>query len=164
MISEGRINENLKDIIHGTIDKACELIREYNDLSDDLFANVIASICDVSVEDLMTDSGHLRNSHARWFYWFAYRYMTNESYGSIAEKTRKRRLFTESCVGICVAKMSMMIEQEPMWGKRWVIAKRIIKSIQSCECSIGDETPTTITLKVTYPKGVIVKVQSSNEK
>ena len=159
MINEEKEVNHLKDIELSVVDEVCDRLRIYSRYTGSYLANIIAALCDVDKDEMLSDTKHLYNSHARWFYWFAYRYMTNESYDSIAKRCENYRKFTESCVGICVAKMSMMVEQEPMWKKRWVITKRIIKSI----LDDGDDQPSKLTLKVIPPKGVTVEILKSKK-
>lgn len=157
MISDSEITTRLDDIDHNTIDKVCDLLRQYNTSTQMYFADMVASVCDVNTNDMLVDTKHLHNSHARWFFWYAYRYMTNENYDCIALLTKKHRRFSQSCVGMCVGKMSVMIEKMPIWNKRWTIIKRIIKTINNHYTK--DNIQETITLKVQPPKGVDVKLQ-----
>jgi hypothetical protein len=120
---------------------------------------MVASVCDVDVDEMLTDTKHLQNSHARWFFWFAYRYMTNENYDSIARKTGTKRKFTVGSIGYCISKMSMMVESEPIWVKRWTIIKRVIKAILDNGGDNIGARQETLTFKVQPPKGIDVKLQ-----
>lgn len=154
MKTDEQIKDELKRIDTHVIQSVCNILRQYNKETRDYLADVVAAVCDVTLEDLMTDTKHLHNSHARWFFWYAYRYMTNESYSSIAKRTSSWRKFTESCVGICVGKMSMMIDNEPIWKKRWVIVKRIIKQSYNL---IEDEAQEPI--KIIVPQNANVELK-----
>jgi hypothetical protein len=85
--------------------------------------------------------------------------MTNENYDSIARKTGTKRKFTVGSIGYCISKMSMMVESEPIWVKRWTIIKRVIKAILESDNDMNKEVTETLTLKVQPPKGVDVKLQ-----
>ena len=159
MKSDNDIAQDLKDIDQQTVDVVCDLLRQYSIKTSMYLANMVASMCDVDVDEMLTDTKHLQNSDARWFFWLAYRYMTNENYDSIARKTGTKRKFTVGIIGYCISKMSMMVESEPIWVKRWTIIKRVIKAILDNGSLTTDKLPTTITLKVVPPSGVNVKLQ-----
>ena len=86
MKSDNDIAQDLKDIDQQTVDVVCDLLRQYSIKTSMYLANMVASVCDVDVDEMLTDTKHLQNSHARWFFWLAYRYMTNENYDSIARR------------------------------------------------------------------------------
>ena len=159
MKSDIEIVNDLKEIDVNTVEAACELLRQYSVQTCMYLANMVAALCNVDLDDMLTDSKHLQNSHARWFFWYAYRYMTKENYDSIARKTGTKRLFTVGNVGYCVSKMSMMVEQEPIWIKRWTVIKRVIKAILDTDDNCADAPIGTLTFKVQPPKGIDVKVQ-----
>ena len=92
-------------------------------------ADTVAALCDVDVETMLTDCDKIYISQARSLYWYAYRYMTNESYEKIVDATARiyGKRFTIGGIANAVTKMSSLIESEPLWKKRWTIIKRIIK-------------------------------------
>lgn len=155
MESDEKVRESLREIDEATIQKACDILRSYDTQTREYLARIVASVCSCDESKILYDTSNLNNSHARWLYWYAYRYMTNDSYKAIAMKSNNGRKFTESCVGICVAKMTMMIESEPIWKKRWLIVKRVIKAILNSDES---EKRETLTLRVISPKGVNVEL------
>lgn len=159
MKSDNDIAQDLKDIDQQTVDVVCDLLRQYSTNTSMYLANMVASVCDVDVDEMLTDTKHLQNSHARWFFWFAYRYMTNENYDSIARKTGTKRKFTVGSIGYCISKMSMMVESEPIWVKRWTIIKRVIKAILDNGGDNIGARQETLTFKVQPPKGIDVKLQ-----
>jgi len=159
MKSDNDIAQDLKDIDQQTVDVVCDLLRQYSTKTSMYLANMVASVCDVDVNEMLTDTKHLQNSHARWFFWFAYRYMTNENYDSIARKTGTKRKFTVGSIGYCISKMSMMVESEPIWVKRWTIIKRVIKAILDNGGDNIGARQETLTFKVQPPKGIDVKLQ-----
>lgn len=159
MKSDNDIAQDLKEIDQQTIDVVCDLLRQYSIKTSMYLAKMVASVCDVDVDKMLTDTKHLQHSHARWLFWLAYRYMTKENYDSIASKTGTKRKFTVGSIGYCISKMSMMVESEPIWVKRWIIIKRVIKAILDNDSLTIDKLPTTITLKVLPPKGVDVTLQ-----
>lgn len=77
MKSDNDIAQDLKDIDQQTVDFVCDLLRQYSTKTSMYLANMVASVCDVDVDEMLTDTKHLQNSNARWFFWLAYRYITN---------------------------------------------------------------------------------------
>lgn len=160
-MNNDEIRDRMQAIGDETINKACDLLRGYNQKCNAFLAEIVASVCDISVQDLMCDTKHIQHSHARWLYWYAYRYMTNESYKTIAKKHAPYKVFTEGGIGISVARMNMMIDQVPIWKKRWLIVKNIIRAIQD-DVNLNSDT-TTLTLNVVPPKGIDVKINLNNK-
>lgn len=146
------------EIENDTIREVCILLRNQELKQREYLANVVASICGVDVNDMLTNTRHLHMSQSRWLYWYAYRYMTNESYDSISEKSKMYRRFAASCVGDSIAKMSMMIHDNGIWSKRWKMIKGIIKGFLDENGNVCVELPQVVTIEVKAPKGVEVKL------
>ena len=165
MKTDEEIKNDVRNIEKDTLVEAFNLLRKYNSSNDEYLAEAVASACDVDIEEMMSDTKHLTNSHARWLYWYAYRYSTNASYYDIAKRGEKYRLFTESCVGICVSKMAMMIDNEPIWKKRWTIVKHVIKTISSVSMTQIPlfQEQTVVKLSVLKPENVDIKVELKTE-
>lgn len=114
------------DTVH--IDAALNHLRRHEQNIQEYLADCVAAICDVDVNEMLSNTDVIFLAHARWLYWYAYRYMTNESYEKISMNTsRFGHSFAMRSVQGGVNKMAMMIAEEPMWTKRWVIVRRIIK-------------------------------------
>ena len=92
-----------------------------------MLASFIASICDVDYADLFTEVKRQENTHARWLYWYALRYMTSDTYEKISART-----YFDGCrfggqtVGVGISKMARMISTEPKWNKCWKLVKHMI--------------------------------------
>lgn len=141
-----------------TIDELCNIIKRYNRLGEEQLQRIVADFCGVSIEDMMGDVRHLQNSQARWLYWYAYRYMTNDSYVAIAERNAHRK-FTPQCVCSSISKMTDFISANTIWTKRWTVIKHIIKGILSNRPKQKEFICEDITIKVTAPRGVNVEVK-----
>lgn len=125
--SEEYIAEKWSEV-DGNIEKALAYIAKSEIDMRRFIADCCASLCDVGVKEMLADTDVVYLAHARWLFWYAYRYMTNESYEKIALSTsEKGHSFSLRTIQNGVNKMSMMIASEPMWTKRWTIIKRIIK-------------------------------------
>ena len=110
------------------LEKACMYLEKYEQNVQDYLADVVASLCNVVKDEMFEATDVVYLAHARWLYWYAYRYMTNESYDKIAQQSfHKKHTFAQRTIQNGANKMAMMIEKEALWKKRWIILKRIIK-------------------------------------
>lgn len=154
-------DEEVMDIIassNAMIDDVCAMLRKSTCMIYNYIANMVASICDVEIDEMMCKKKSVKATHARWFYWYCYRYLTNECYESISERTRDYCFFTTPSIAYAVSKMGLMISEDYLWARRWKTMKRIIKTIQSAlnEEKVDAEP---ITLKITTPQGVNVQLK-----
>ena len=159
--SDEQIKSDWERLENDNIEKACEYLRRYECDIEDYVAEIVASLCNVDVDKMLSDTSVAYLAQARWLYWYALRYMTNETYDKIAERTMSKTpyRFTPNGIGQSINKMSAMIVNEPIWTKRWIILKRIIK-IRDTVVKDKSETE-TVTMKIIAPKGV--KLELKNE-
>lgn len=148
-----------KQLEQETLERLCGIIREYNFNIKNQLEVIVANLCNVDVKEMMEDTKHLYNSQARWLYWYAYRYLTNEPYSSIINSTRYGRDFTVGCVCNSLNKMSTLINSNTIWTKRWTILKGMIKEYILQKCDNNNLTASDITIKVTTPKGVNIELK-----
>lgn len=128
---EDTIGKDIAQIEDATIRKACELLRDYNGRIDTYLAEIVASLCNVNVEHLLTVTNQPQYAHARWFYWYAYRHMTGEDYNVIVSLMRPYRKYSRSMVEYAIGRMAVMVSNDPIWMKRWGIIKKVIDIILS---------------------------------
>lgn len=159
--SDEQIKSDWERLENDNIEKACEYLRRYEGDIEDYVAEIVASLCNVDVDKMLSDTSVAYLAQARWLYWYALRYMTNETYDKIAERTMSKTpyRFTPNGIGQSINKMSAMIVNEPIWTKRWIILKRIIK-LRDTVVKEKIETE-TVTMKIIAPKGV--KLELKNE-
>lgn len=157
--TDEEVQKDMVEIDNETVAKACELLRGKGARMSMYLAEIVASICDVKAEDMLKDRKHLVNAQARWLYWYAYRYMTKESYESMSKRSGVWQHFAPSCIGGSIVKMTMMIDNERIWKKRWIIVKRVITKMLDTE-TISDEIigNPTFEIVVTHPNGTDVRV------
>lgn len=148
--------ETVERIEASTIDRACELLKEYHDGIGSFLLDAVASLCGISTDKIISSKKQIDEVRARWFYWYAYRYMTKESYEAIGLIHQGIKTFTVSSVGQGLFKMSALIDRDNIWAKRWAIIKRIIDSILTPR---NETTCETITLRIIAPKGVKVELK-----
>ena len=145
MKNDELIRQEYKRIEREYVDKAIDLLRKYSDNIELYIADIVASLCNVDVNEMFDKSNEITLAQARWLYWHSIRYLTNDTYDKIARRTNHERgcSYMPNSIGQCINKMSALIEQEPMWKKRWTIIKRIIRLIQSeDDCNSVDNTIT----------------------
>lgn len=156
MVNETKEIEKANELEDKMLSTICETIRKYNELSAKHLAQITADLCGVDCEDLLHDTSHRTNSEARYLYWFAYRYLTEESYSSIAKKPWQRR-FTEQCVGAAILRMANMISANTIWTKRWVILKHVIKGILEHKPKQSELFDDEVTIRIISPKNVHIQ-------
>lgn len=111
------------------VNNICDMVRSYNRSVQDYLAEIVAELCEVSVEDMMNKEDRLHCNHARWLFWYAYRNMTNDTFEHIATVTEKYgRRYTLQGINSAVNKMSSLITDNTVWTKRWIVIKRIIRT------------------------------------
>lgn len=141
--SDEQIRHEIEQSDNLSIDKAIQLLRTHEQGIRERLADCAAALCGVDTDEMMHVQGKTRLAHARWLYWYAYRYMTNDSFEKIASLTNQRgHKFTSHAVMYATRKMAVMVENEPMWKKRWTIIRKFIKiQMESC-CENVDNTIT----------------------
>jgi hypothetical protein len=128
-MTEEEIKQNLEENERKTIEYICGALNTYGFSVRLYLADFIASLCNVEKEKMFSTCNNLDVAQARWLFWYAYRYMTNETYEKIGKLSGELygKTFTKVGVAASVNKMYELIEQQPIWRKRWLIVKRIIK-------------------------------------
>lgn len=139
------------------IEEACKHLRQAEYSMQDYLADYVAAMCDVSKEEMFAQTDVVYLAHARWFYWYVYRYMTSESFDKIAlQSVHGGHNFNSRTVQNGVSKMAAMIDAEPLWRKRWTVAKQLIKAHND---ESGDIEEHTITVSVPKKLKGIVKIK-----
>lgn len=123
-----------------------EIRREWEDLQDKSFKEIeavlrkcdynamtmlssfVASICDVDTADLLSSSANMYISQCRALFWYAYRYMTQDPYERISQKTSIEGCkFSADTVRKACEKMMTLIDVDDVWKGRWINVKRFIR-------------------------------------
>jgi hypothetical protein len=126
-----------------------------------LLTDKVSEICGISPDDIMVDTHAAHISHARWLFWYAYRYVTNESYLKMSETLKTpHKKFVGRAIQQGVTKMSMMIECEPVWHKRWESIKQVIKQ----KYGEDENVDNTITICVPLHLKEKIKIQIKERK
>lgn len=154
-INEDYILTSWEKIDDDIIREVCRLLDKYNyDLLNNLIM-FVSSLCNLDPIDMLSISDKIYVSQSRWLLWYAYRYMTHESYEKIAERTCiGGHVFNTRSVAAGIEKMAHIIETEDVWLKRWTIIKKIIKLWKSKEEVENNE------ITITIPKNWKVKIKT----
>lgn len=154
-MTEEEIKQNLEENERITMQCVCDTLSNYEGRIRTYLANFVASLCNVDIDKMFSESNCIDVAQARWLFWYAYRYMTNETYEKIGKLTGSvyGKTFTKVGVASSVNKMYTLIEQQPIWRKRWTIVKRIIK--MQNEMEFEPQVPISITI----PKNVKLTIK-----
>jgi chromosomal replication initiation ATPase DnaA len=154
--SENSISDKMAALNNNNVDAICELLRQQEMPIIEYLADFVAALCDVNKEDMLGNTDRVNVTQARWLFWYAYRFMTNEPYEKIAQRTAINGYkFSQQGITNGANKMSMMIEQEPIWRKRWTIVKRIIKAYDNDIMGEDHKTPRII---IKAPKELVGRI------
>ncbi len=157
-MNENELIERWKTIEQENVNRACEYLRGYEQEIGNHLAHFVASLCDIDIEDMLSNMKSNYCSQARWLYWYALRYMTDETYEKIAIRTTYNgRKFSMRAVAKGIEKMGAMIDENGIWRKRWVILKRVIKMYNM------NNAENVVRVVVTKPAGIKVEVEFKNE-
>lgn len=155
-MTEKEARENIKNTNERAIRDACRAIKGYNEALLKYMAEIVASLCNISVADMLRDTKNQTFAQARWLYWYAIKQMLNVSNDHISNLNRGYHKFLTASVTNGISNMSMMIVEQPVWRKRWDMLKRIIKSANEVEDdSMFNQT---VKLKIKSPKGINVEL------
>lgn len=163
MSNDEDIKKEWERIENESIRKALEHLGSYEMDVRRHLAACVASLCNVDCDMMLTDTSKVYIAQSRWLYWFAYRYMTDETYKKIALHTKDDGYeFTLRAVAKGITKMSEMVESG-IWKKRWVILKRIIKMFGETSVESSVKEKKTIRMVVYKPADVEVKIEFRTE-
>ena len=157
MKTDEKIKEEWMRLDAENLEKACEYLRRIESDVEDFLAEIVASICNIDVNEMFKNTSVAYIAQPRWLYWYAIRYATGETYEKIAARTQERGFaFSPNGIGQSINKMAKMIDSNPLWTKRWVMLKHIIKMRDTTNLS----TQETVTFKVIAPKGYRLELKN----
>lgn len=161
MKNEREIGKDFKLLEEKTFESICHAIEGYNGTLRNHLVCIVSRLCNVPQEDIFSNTKNLDVVRARWLFWYAYRYMTDATYDSMATQSLQTRKFTRVAINQGVSKMAMMISDTgSVWAKRWSMIKRIIHMALQNSNEEDKTLEKNIVLKITTPKGVKIDVQS----
>lgn len=131
-MEEGKMEEwkaTWKETREDSVKAITEVLRRYEYDMQAVLADIVASLCDVNVTDMLSSSNKQYLSQARWLFWYAYRVLTQETYEKIAVRTTvDGHTFRPQSIFIGINNMGRMISAaNNVWYMRWEMIKSIIK-------------------------------------
>lgn len=138
------------------IDVARDALKGYTDNVKDMVAELVASLCDVDKREMLSEPRIAPLVQARWFYWYVIKQLYGTTNESISKQFAGKHRFKTSCVTQGISKMSMLIQSNTVWTKRWSIVKRVIMDANKVEQQELFVQNTTV--KIIHPKGVNVEI------
>lgn len=129
---EGRMEEwkaTWKETREDSVKAITSVLRHHEYDMQSVLADIVASLCDVDVTDMLSSSNKQYLSQARWLFWYAYRFLTQETYEKIAVRTTvDGHTFRPQSIFIGINNMGRMISAaNNVWYIRWELIKSIIK-------------------------------------
>ena len=113
------------------LSKIIELLKNYNGSNIQLLANTVAAVCDVNIDEMLSDDGKIHNTHARYLYWYAIRYLTHDSNTVIAKTSIPNKTYASDSVRKGISYIIKLIDIQPQWAKRWRAVKRVVSVIKN---------------------------------
>ena len=154
-MTEEEIKQTLESDERTAMQLVCDILSNHEKSIRAYLADFVASLCSIDRERMFSVCNDLDVAQARWLYFYAYRYMTNDTYEKIGKLSGELygKTFSKAGVAASVNRMYSLIEQQPIWRKRWTIVKRIIK-LQN-EMVFEPQVPITITI----PKNIELTIK-----
>ena len=122
------IQERWRQLDEQDIKDLCDTLRSHEKQIQGYLCEVIASVCDVDKDSLLTSTDNISIAHARWLFWYSLRYITKETYEKMAESINKEYGFSFRARSITsgVNKMATMIDRDDLWKDRWRIVRHVL--------------------------------------
>lgn len=144
------------------VEQICYILRGYENVILHHVSDFVASICGVDRTQMLSNCDKIPLAQARWLYWYAIRYMTNDTYDKIADRTALQgHHFASSSIGLCINKMARLIESEPIWKKRWYIVKPILRMWMEKHAGTSHNEETKVV--ISCPKDCNIKFDIKKE-
>ena len=144
-------------------DDMAHIMAQYDEITPQLLAVVVATLCGISVADMMTEKRNHR-VFARWLLYYSYRYATCASYEKISE------LFTYdgvrpsySNVRNGILNFSQIIESNKYWCDKWNIIHNIIigREKEQFVSKIPDKQVITINVPKELENKITIKIKTT---
>lgn len=135
--------------------EVCEQLHKGGTIAVEYLVNCVASVCGVEPKEMMTTRYKASCCHARWLFYYAYRFMTNESYSQINRLVREKynTTYIDQTVAQSVYQFGMLMADDDTWKRRWLYIKAIIKGHEIEQPKTSERK-----LTITIPKELKGKV------
>lgn len=152
------IKREWKDVDLHVREEIAAILRRYDYSPLTMLGWYVSSICDIDFSDMLSSSDKTHIAQSRWLFWYAYRYMTNETYEQIAQRCAiDGCAFSCESVRVGCSKMSVLIERDFMWRRRWEVIKDIIKLGNEALNEVNESKKRKITLNIS--DGIEVEIK-----
>lgn len=156
--NDDMIKKEWKDMEDASMQEICVVLKRYDYNVQTMLAYYVASLCDISIVDMLSQSDKSHIAQSRWLFWYAYRYMTNETYERIAQRcVVDGCAFSSESIRVGCAKISSLVETDFMWRRRWNVIKHIIKLWNESFDEMHDVGKKKITLNIS--DGIEVEIK-----
>lgn len=135
------------------LSKITELLQDYNGSHIQLLANTVAAVCDVNIDEMLSDNGKIHNTHARYLYWYSIRYLTHDSNTVIAKTSIPNKTYATDSVRKGINYVIKLIDSHPEWAKRWRAVKRVVSTIKNETIEKKDK------IIISVPDGIEVEIK-----
>lgn len=157
MSKEDAIRQRFDENERQNVGIAINALKKYSSNIRYYLQDAVAALCDIDTNEMMCDMTSYDCIRARWFYWYAYRNLTNESYRLISKRTKEYKYFKGITIAKSVSKMAFIIAENGIWAKRWAIIRRVIRAIT--DVSNNDSYCTGQTITINAPKNINVELK-----
>lgn len=158
-MTDKEITEYLNENEIRTIQSVCDTLKSHETNIRTHLADFVASLCHVPRQRLFANTRRVDIVQARWFFLYAYRYMTGETYDKIGLIVKEHGGKSVSPFGVAngVCKMASIIKTEPIWKKRWTIIRTIIRTYN--ESNEQEEKKPDETIVIIAPKRIKIEIK-----
>lgn len=118
-------------------------------------AKLIASLCNEDVDEMLNAPKNIKLVQSRWLYWYSLKHLYGETGESISRGIHDHYQYKTSSIIQGISKMSMLIQKNTIWTKRWYIVKRVMDATTKIEQT--DMFEPIVKVKITRPNGVRVE-------
>ena len=164
MKREEEIRNELTEMSNSSVKDIFDALSKHEGDVFEYLLQMVASLCNVSCDDIKHDKRHfVYIAQSRWFFWYAYRYMTGEPYMKISSRFNEKygTNFHYVTVTKACTKMMNLISEDGIWRKRWILIKRIINTYNDvAKTAIPKlDVQSTVRMVIYKPSSVNIKVE-----
>lgn len=127
-MNDTEVQERWRALDDKAIQDLCDGIRSHEKEVHGYLCEIIASVCDVDKDSLLTSTENVSLAHARWLFWYTLRFITNDTYEKMAASIKHEYGYSFRARSITsgVNKMARMVTRDELWKDRWRIIRHIL--------------------------------------
>ncbi len=122
--------------------------------TDAMLVDMVSSLCEVDKGAILSTCAKWHIVQARWFYWYAIRYIRHDTFVLMAERMPN---YTKDGIRKGVEKMARMVAKDATWRRRWYDLR------QRAGITNDDNKPHEITICVPkeISEQVVIKIKNT---